>query len=172
MAKIIYKEGFENQNKLECIEGIEIDLFTGYKILVYPKYKELPMLDAKRWRTFEFTEFQALKVTNSKILTDEFFEVGSPAAKFVRKFKSEKYGGFNLPTLLAAGEIAGQLKLIDALAENIEGADLLRDYSDIWSCCCGPSGGAWFAITYDNMFDNYDLCSKLTVVPVVIYKDE
>ena len=172
MAKILYKEGFEGQNELECIEGIEIDLFTGYKVLVYPKYKELPMLSAKKWRTFEFTEFQALKVINSKILTDEFFEVGSPAAKFVRKFKSEKYGEFNLPTLLAAGEIAEQLKLIDALAETIEGADLLRDYSDIWSCCCGPSNGAWFAMTYDSVFDNYDLCSELTVVPVVIYKNE
>lgn len=29
MAKIIYKEGFEGQNHLECIEGIEIGLENG-----------------------------------------------------------------------------------------------------------------------------------------------
>lgn len=29
MAKIIYKEGFEGQNHLDCIEGIEIVLGNG-----------------------------------------------------------------------------------------------------------------------------------------------
>ena len=31
MARLIYKEGFEDQNKLEYIEGIEIDLLNNYK---------------------------------------------------------------------------------------------------------------------------------------------
>ena len=35
MAKIIYKEGFEGQNELECIE---IELLNDQKALVYPKY--------------------------------------------------------------------------------------------------------------------------------------
>lgn len=29
MARIIYKEGLEGQNRLECIEGIEIELLNG-----------------------------------------------------------------------------------------------------------------------------------------------
>ena len=38
MAKIIYREGMEGQNKLSCIEGIEIELLNGQKALIYPKY--------------------------------------------------------------------------------------------------------------------------------------
>lgn len=38
MARIIYKEGCEGQNRLESIEGIEIDLLNGQKALIYPKY--------------------------------------------------------------------------------------------------------------------------------------
>lgn len=34
MAKIIYKEGCECQNRLECIEGIEIELLNGQKALI------------------------------------------------------------------------------------------------------------------------------------------
>lgn len=29
MARIIYKEGLEGQNRLDCIEGIEIELLNG-----------------------------------------------------------------------------------------------------------------------------------------------
>lgn len=38
MARIVYKEGLEGQNRLECIEGIEIGLLNGQKALIYPKY--------------------------------------------------------------------------------------------------------------------------------------
>lgn len=31
MARIIYKEGLEDQNRLECVEGVEIDLLNGQK---------------------------------------------------------------------------------------------------------------------------------------------
>ena len=44
MAKIIYKEGCKGQNKLSCIEGIEISLLNGQKALIYPKYEERHML--------------------------------------------------------------------------------------------------------------------------------
>ena len=40
MAKIIYKEGCEGQNKLSCIEGIEIGLLNGQKALIFPKYSK------------------------------------------------------------------------------------------------------------------------------------
>ena len=38
MAKIIYRKGMEGQNKLSCIEGIEIDLLNGQRALIFPKY--------------------------------------------------------------------------------------------------------------------------------------
>lgn len=44
MTKIIYKKGMEGQNRLSCIEGIEIDLLNGQKALIYPKYAERQML--------------------------------------------------------------------------------------------------------------------------------
>lgn len=44
MAKIIYKEGHEDQNRLESIEGIEIELLNRQKALIYPKYSEKVML--------------------------------------------------------------------------------------------------------------------------------
>lgn len=40
MARIIYKDGCEARKRLECIEGIEIDLLNGQKALIYPKYSE------------------------------------------------------------------------------------------------------------------------------------
>ena len=174
MARIIYKEGCEGQNKLECIEGIEIELLNGYKALVFPKYKALPLLDEDKiesWKASTLTEFQALKVTNWDELSDELFDLGSPAAKFVRQFKSDRYGVFDLLSLLAAGEIVVQKKDIDALAEIIEGADLLRTYGpDLWSCCRNTLYGAWVAFSYYGAFGEIDLPDKLLAVPTKIYK--
>ena len=48
MAKIIYKEGCEGQNRLECIEGIEIELLNGQKALIYPKYAERVLLEIEK----------------------------------------------------------------------------------------------------------------------------
>lgn len=44
MAKVIYKEDFEGQNHLECIEGIEIGLDNGRKALIFPKYARRKIL--------------------------------------------------------------------------------------------------------------------------------
>lgn len=173
MARIVYKEGCEDQNILESIEGIEIDLFNGQKALIYPKYAELPLLDKDRiddWKAKIMTEIEALKVTGSKEATDELFSLDSPAAKFVRQFKSDVYGQFNMPTLLASMELQHQKVDIDALAETIGGADLLRDFGcGAWSCsrCCEThgwvaNGGSGFA-SY-----GYWRCSFLAV-PTIVY---
>ncbi len=53
MARIIYKEGLEGQNRLECIEGIEIDLLNGQKALIYPKYAQLPLLTEKNIESWD-----------------------------------------------------------------------------------------------------------------------
>lgn len=174
MAKIIYKEGCEGQNKLECIEGLEIELNNGYKALVYPKYKELPLLDIERieeWKASELTGFQALRIVDGKELTDELLKLDSPAAKFVRQFKSHRYGDFDLPPLNVAAEIVTHKKAIDALAETIKGADLLRDVLFIiWSCCRKSSRNAWLARSYFGIFVSYYLFYKFSVVPTKIYK--
>lgn len=181
MARIIYKEGCEGQNKIECIEGIEIELLNGYKALVYPKYKELPLLKntlpllkntkLERWKASGLTEMQAFKVIDGKALTDELLELGSPAAKFVRQFKSDRRGEFDLPTLLAAGEIVDQKIDINALAETIEGADLLRNvYLYFWSCCRHSFYYAWLAIGYHGFLFNHSLYYEASTVPTKIYK--
>ena len=129
MAKIIYKEGCEGENKLSSIEGIEIDLFNGQKALIYPKYAQKRMLDLeqmRRWSAKTETEIEALKVEETNGKTVELLRIESPAAKWVSQFWHDKYGIFCLPSLLAALEIQHQKAEIDALAETIEGADLLK----------------------------------------------
>ncbi len=63
-AKILYKAGYEGQNRLECIEGIEIELLNGQKALIYPKYAVRQMLSSEqidKWDAKELTEIRALK---------------------------------------------------------------------------------------------------------------
>ena len=138
MAKIIYKEGCEGENKLSSIEGIEIDLFNGQKALIYPKYAQKRMLDLeqmRKWSAKTETEIEALKVEETNGKTVELLRIESPAAKWVSQFWHDKYGIFCLPSLLAALEIQHQKAEIDALAETIEGADLLKDADfDILTC--------------------------------------
>lgn len=146
MAKIIYKEGCEGQNVLNSIEGIEIKMLNGQKALIYPKYEHCIFLDApmsNKWHAECLTEIQALKRISSEENTSSLLELGSPAARFVRQFSSDRYGAFNLPTLLAAMEICDQQKDINALAEKIEGAEFLPNDSNVWSSCRYGAGGAW-----------------------------
>ena len=65
MARIIYKNGCEGQNRLECIEGIEIDLLNGQKALIYPKYSNEELLDPKdrdRWLDAGISETAARRL--------------------------------------------------------------------------------------------------------------
>lgn len=173
MAKIIYKEGCEGQNKLSCIEGIEIDLLNGHKALIYPKYANERLLedeDIERWSAEEVTEIEALKKLDSNHATGALLRIGSPAAKHVSQFSSEGHGIFCLPTLLAALEIVDQKKDIDALAEQIEGADLLKDFSAyVWSCSRFSSSSGWVAYGY-GFAGVSNLCSRGAAVPLVLYK--
>ena len=174
MAKIIYKEGCESQNRLESIEGIEIEMLNGQKALIYPKYSKKTLLnDHAAWNAESLkTEIKALKFEDIKGATNDLLRAGSDAAKFVRQFRSEKFGEFNIPTLLAAGEILDQKGDIDSLAKAIEGADLLTDYgSGLWSCCRYSSYLAWFAFGHYGFFYNYFnfLFYELSAVPVSLY---
>lgn len=174
MARIIYKEGLEGQNRIECIEGIEIELLNGQKALIYPKYAERALLEIEKisvWRTTKKTEIEALKLEDTAFETIVLLSHDSPAAKWVDEFHSDKCGTFNLPSLLAAMEIQRQKKEIDALAETIEGADLLRDFtSNVWSCSRYGEYGGWFANGLSGYANHGFLHVSCLAVPVILYR--
>ncbi len=174
MAEIIYKEGCEGQNKLSCIEGIEIDLLNGQKALIYPKYAERKILESgkiSKWDAAYETEVEALKVVETALMTECLYGIDSPAAEWVTQCKYGRYRNFSLPSLLAALELQHQKKKIDAIAETIVGADLLRNYtsaivscsrSGAYGCWCanGASGGAYYCRLDDSCL----------VVPTILYR--
>ena len=172
MARISYKDGCEGQNRLECIEGIEIDLLNGQKALIYPKYSNDELLDSKdrdRWLDAGISEIAALRLMDNQAATAALLEADSPAARFVTKFTSERFGRFGLPTLLAAMEITEQEGEIDKLAREIDGADLLEDFSSsVWSCSrCSPSSG-WIAYSGNGCADGVGLNSRYVAAPLVL----
>lgn len=172
MARIIYKDGCDGQSRLESIEGIEIDLLNGKKALIYPKYSEEALLDLKdrdRWHDARVSETAALRLRDNRAATAALLEAGSPAAEFVSKFTSERFGRFGLPTLLAAMEITEQKGEIDELAREIDGADLLKDFSSsVWSCSrCSPFSG-WVAYGNSGFAYGNDLSNRDAAVPLVL----
>ena len=175
MAEIIYKKGCEGQNKLSCIEGIEIELLNGQKALIYPRYAERKMLTREqisKWSAKDETEIEALKVTDTTLATQQLFALDSPAALWVAQFHNpDKCRIFCLPSLLAAMELQHQKAEIDALAETIEGADLLRDFiSGVWSCSRCNANSGWCANGSVGFAYYGSLCSSYLAVPLVLYR--
>ena len=174
MAKVIYKEGQEGQNRLDCIDGIEIELLNGQKALIYPKYAERALLENEKiseWGATKKTEIEALKLEDTAFETIVLLSHDSPAAKWVAEFHSDKCGTFNLPSLLAAMEIQYQRNDIDALAETIEGADLLRDFtSNVWSCSRCIENYGCFAGSNSGFANVNNLYYSGLAVPVVLYR--
>lgn len=174
MAKIIYKEGMEGKNNLPSIEGIEIELLNGQKALIYPKYAKRQMLTSEqmdKWDATNEMEIEALKDEHINDKTEVLLNIGSPAAEWVSQFWSDKYGRFNLPSLLAALEIQHQKTEIDALAETIEGSDLLIDFTpNIWSCSRCNMIGCWCSSGYISSAYNSYPNDFYSVVPIVLYR--
>lgn len=175
MAKIIYKEGCKGQNRLECIEGIEIEYLNGQKALIYPKYAEKVMLEKEEIQYYVeecLTEIEALKETENLSVTGELFACHSPAVEFIAQFRSDNHGVFALPTLLAAMEIQHQKKDIDKLAETIAGADLLRDFTgNVWSCSRCSSVSGWIASGYGGFAGSNYLYNRYLAVPTILYRE-
>lgn len=175
MTKIIYKNGHEGENRLESIEGIEIELLNGQKALIYPKYSEEVMLETDRIADCDLeaeTEMKALKRENNFIPTVAFSSLGSPAARFVRQFSIGNRFLFRLPTLLAAMEIQDQKKNIDKLARRIKGADLLRKFTDsVWSCSRSSEGGGWIARGGSDFARGNCLYIPALAVPTILYRE-
>lgn len=173
MARIIYKKGCEGQNRLECIEGIEIELLNGQKALIYPKYSREVMLadDDKicNWDSPIETEMEALKREYAGYRTEQLVALDSPAAMWVTQFYADNYGVFALPSLLAAMEIQYQNEDIDKLAETIEGADLLRDFTSyVWSCSRCSEDYGWIA-DGGGFVGCCSLGGSALVVPTILY---
>lgn len=172
MARIIYKEGLEGLNRLECIEGIEIELLNGQKALIYPKYAERALLEREKireWRATKKTEIEALMLKDTDYETRLLISLGSPAAIWIAQFRSSKHGPFNLPSLLAAMELQRQKKEIDVLAETIEGADLLRDYTSyVWSSSRFCEYHGWVTSGGSGFASNYGLYFSLLAVPLIL----
>lgn len=172
MARIIYKEGLENQNRLECIEGIEIMLFNSQKALIYPKYSERIMLLADKtyhWNEKPTTEIESIKREDNVQVTKALLALGSPAAKYVSNFKSDKYGSFGLPTLLTAMEINHQMKDINKLAMTIKGAMQLEKYSVILSCSRCTLNQGWVANDC-GAAQGYPMDLSNWCVPTILYR--
>ena len=172
MAKIIYKKGHEGENKLSSIEGIEIDLFNGQKALIYPKYAQRRMLDLeqmRKWSAKNEIEIEALKVEETSEKTVALLRIESPAAKWVSQFWHDKFGIFCLPSLLAALEIEYQKAEIDALAETIEEADLLKNADfDILTCSRSLEFNCW-TVAINARRVGYVFGIYL-VVPTILYR--
>lgn len=173
MAEIIYKKGCEGQNRLDSIEGIEIKLLNGQKALIYPKYSEEVMLETSRIADCNIkteTEIKALKSESNFISTVVLSNLSSPAARFVRQFSIGNRSLFSLPTLLAAMEIQDQKNDIDELAETIEGADLLRDFTSyVWSCSRSDDASGWIAYGNGGFVADDDLSVPHLAVPTILY---
>ena len=172
MAQIIYKEGCEGQNTLENIEGIEIELLNGQKALIYPRYSERRVLSEDKlchWSEKGITEIEALKRENNVQATEALLACGSPAAKYVSDFRSNKYGTFNLPSLLAAMEINHQKKEINKLAMTIKGAMHLEKYTSILSCSRFSPSQGWI-VNDCNSAQGYYLCLSNWCVPTILYR--
>ena len=159
-----------------CIEGIEIGLFNGQKALIFPKYSEEKLLERdqiSKWNARELSEIEALKVEDTISETAALFLLGSPAAERVFRFSARHGRDFCLPSLLAAMEIQHQKEEIDALAETIEGADLLCDYTEVVLSCSrySQSLGVWVADGSDcASFSTFnDFC---LAVPTILYREE
>lgn len=107
MARIIYKEGLEDQNRLECVEGVEIDLLNGQKAIIYPRYSNEKLLDAKdrdRWHDAGISETAALKLRDNQAATAALLEAGSPAAEFFFKIHLRKVRQIFTP-IVAVGTV-------------------------------------------------------------------
>lgn len=172
MARIIYKKGCEGQNRLECIEGIEIELLNGQKALIYPRYAERILLKNSEYYSQEpDTEISALKKTDNLRATRKLDICGSPAVEFVSLFHSDKHGIFALPTLLAAMEIQDQKKDIDAIAKTIEGADLLRNFTSyVWSCSRSDDASGWIAYGNGGFVGDDDSSVSYLAIPTILYR--
>ena len=137
MAKILYKKGCGGQNRLECIEGIQVYTF-GSPLIIYPKYAILPLRGEMPIR---MCKGKRRSLIEQLAACDEYRDYmfwasnHSPAIEFIDRINSGagRYL-FSLPALPSALEISYRWKEIDDIASSIDGADLIDNFSrSVWS---------------------------------------
>lgn len=172
MAKLIYKKGREGGRHINDIEGVAIGLLNGRTALVYPKYGNRRLLEyeeIEKWNAGKVTEIEALRLTDPGPDTAGLLEAGSPAARFVRQFTSERFGAFQLPPLLAALEVVSRREEIDEAVKEIEGADRLADcISNVWSCSRYYADYGWYAYGVSGFAANDYLYVSDLAVPLLL----
>lgn len=160
------KEGCQGQKPtINNIEGIAVPLPDGRQFKLMPKYKYCALLNEDKiseLKNKRYNEAQAIFNNDNKAETDEYLRLDSPAAKHVREF------GYDLPSFTMAAAIVKFIDEINAVAETIEGADIIDEDSVVWTSCRCNTNLAWFF--YGNIggaYSNYFYYGYLAV-PVAL----
>lgn len=154
--------------KLEDIKGIIVPLLNGKRVLVYPKFKECPLLpESVRWNGKQMNECDTLyNDSDGRKETDDLLALGSEAAKFVRSVCPGTE--FNLPhNMLILSALYHFWEQFNEIVARIDGASELA--FPAWSSAMLSSSHAWY-FGSGGVFDGSDICNSLMCVPCVLYK--
>lgn len=154
--------------KLADIKGIIVPLLNGKRTLVYPKFKECPLLpEGTRWSGRQMNECDMLyNDSDGRKETDDLLALGSEAAKFVRSVCPGTE--FNLPhNMLILAALYHFWEQFNEIVARIDGASELA--FPAWSSAMYSSYGAWYYGGGGYFGDNY-FCASLVCVPCVLYK--
>ena len=154
--------------KLEDIKGIIVPLLNGKRVLVYPKFKECPLLpESVRWNGKQMNECDTLyNDSDGRKETDDLLALGSEAAKFVRSVCPGTE--FNLPhNMLILAALYYFWEQFNEIVARIDGASELAFRA--WSSAMGSSSIAW-RYSSGGYFGSSHFCYSLMCVPCVLYK--
>ena len=160
------KEGCQGQKPtINNIEGIAVPLPDGQQFKLMPKYKICALLNENRiaeLKNKRYNEAQAIFNNDNKAETDEYLRLDSPAAKHVREF------GYDLPSFTMAAAIVKFIDEINAVADTIEGADIIDEDSHVWTSCRYRTNSAWFFSGYYGNAYNNNFYNGFLAVPVAL----
>ena len=154
--------------KLEDIKGIIVPLLNGKRVLVYPKFKEIPLLpEGTRWSGRQMNECDMLyNDSDGRKETDDLLALGSEAAKFVRSVCPGTE--FNLPhNMLILAALYHFREQFNEIVARIDGASELA--FPAWGSAMYSSDGAWYCYGNGNFYHNA-FYNSLMCVPCVLYK--
>ena len=154
--------------KLEDIKGIIVPLLNGKRVLVYPKFKECPLLpESAKWSGKKMNECDTLyNDSDGRKETDDLLALGSEAAKFVRSVC--RGTEFNLPhNMLILAALYHFWEQFNEIVARIDGASELA--FPAWSSAMYSSGLAW-VYRYGAFHHHYSFYSSFMCVPCVLYK--
>lgn len=154
---------------LEDIDGIIVPLLNGKRVLVYPKFKECPLLpEGTKWNGKQMNECDTLyNESDGEKETDELLALGSKAAEFVRNVRPGVV--FNLPhNMLILAALYHFCEEFNAIAERIKGASALE--FPAWSSAMYDSDRAWYCSNYGDFNIGY-FCHSFMCVPCVLYTE-